>query len=212
MAALKWGVILAASYSAVALAYLLFKAFSFGRKSAYAEPQGSAGRGIIYALGKGLLPWEKESARLHLSTYLGGVAYHAGIFAGFAFLFIKVFDIDISTFLLAIPRIFMALGLICGLGLLAKRISKPLSRRLSRPDDFGANIFVDIFLGAALAASFEANAVAVLFAYSIFLFVYLPAGKIRHCFFFFCSRVFFGRFFGRRGVLPPARHRELNHG
>lgn len=203
MAALKWGVILAASYSAAALAYLLFKAFSFGRKPAYAEPQGSARRGVVYALGKGLLPWEKESARLHLSTYLGGVAYHAGIFAGFAFLFIKVFAVDVSSFLVAIPRIFMALGLISGLGLLVKRIFKPLSRRLSRPDDFGANIFVDIFLGTALAASFDAKAVSVLFAYSIFLFVYLPVGKIRHCFFFFCSRIFFGRFFGRRGVLPP---------
>jgi hypothetical protein len=203
MAALKWGVVLAAAYSAAALAYLVFKAFSFGRKPASAEAQGSARRGVAYALGKGLLPWEKESARLHLFTYLGGVAYHAGIFAGFTFLFMKIFAVDVPSFLVTIPRIFMALGLVSGLGLLVKRISKPLSRGLSCPDDFGANIFVDIFLGTALAVSFDAKAVAFLFAYSIFLFVFLPAGKIRHCFFFFCSRIFFGQFFGRRGVLPP---------
>ena len=175
MAALKWGVVLAAAYSAAALAYLVFKAFSFGRKPASAEPQGSTRRGVAYALGKGLLPWEKESARLHLFTYLGGVAYHAGIFAGFTFLFMKIFAVDGPSFLVAIPRIFLALGLFSGLGLLVRRISKPLSRGLSCPDDFCANIFVDIFLGTALAALLRRQSRRVLVR--VFdIFIRIPSG------------------------------------
>jgi len=34
------------------------------------------------------------------------------------------------------------------------------------------------------------------------MFLYIPVGKIRHCFFFFYSRILFGLFYGRRGVLP----------
>ena len=34
------------------------------------------------------------------------------------------------------------------------------------------------------------------------MLIYLPLGKIRHCLYFFFSRTFFGKFFGRRGVLP----------
>jgi hypothetical protein len=37
---------------------------------------------------------------------------------------------------------------------------------------------------------------------SAITFVYVPLGKIRHCLYFFFSRIFFGKFFGRRGVLP----------
>jgi hypothetical protein len=33
-------------------------------------------------------------------------------------------------------------------------------------------------------------------------FVYVPLGKIRHCLYFFFSRTFFGKFFGRRAVFP----------
>jgi hypothetical protein len=34
------------------------------------------------------------------------------------------------------------------------------------------------------------------------MLVYIPLGKIRHCLYFFFSRTFFGKFFGRRAVFP----------
>ena len=36
---------------------------------------------------------------------------------------------------------------------------------------------------------------------TIVVLLYVPVGKIRHCFFFFYSRILFGMFFGRRKVL-----------
>jgi len=35
-----------------------------------------------------------------------------------------------------------------------------------------------------------------------FTFFYVPLGKIRHCLYFFFSRLFFGKFFVRRSVFP----------
>jgi hypothetical protein len=37
---------------------------------------------------------------------------------------------------------------------------------------------------------------------SALTFIYVPLGKIRHCLYFFFSRIFFGKFFGRRAVFP----------
>jgi hypothetical protein len=99
--------------------------------------------------------------------------------------------------------IFLFLGLVSGLGLLFKRIFESQARRLSQPEDFGANLLTNVFLASALAVSLTSEATVLFQAYSIFLFLYIPTGKIRHCFFFFLSRILFGRFFGRRGVLPP---------
>jgi hypothetical protein len=208
MTAWQWGVILSGLFSAGALAYLILKTRSLGRKPYFSIPLGSTRQGVAYAFGRGMMPQEKESTRLHLFAYLAGVFYHLGIFSGFAILFIKVFNLNGPALGQNIFRWGVGLGLVSGVGLLLKRIFMPNVRRLSRPDDFGANVFVDIFLAAALAASLDARTVTFLLGYSIFLFLYIPAGKIRHCVFFFYSRFLFGSFFGRRGVLPPGRDRS----
>ncbi len=209
MSVLTWGVVLAGLVSAGALIRLVSKTRAFPRKPVYAPPRGSPVQGIIYAFGRGMTPWEKESARLHLFTYLGGVAYHAGIFAAFAVLVFEVFSFAIPTPLHVVLTILLALGLLSGFGLLLKRSLKPPLRALSQPDDFGANIFTDIFLAGALAVSLGFALRGPFLSYSIFLLLYIPAGKIRHCFYFFFSRILFGRYFGRRGVLPPPKGESL---
>jgi hypothetical protein len=205
MTALRWGVIAAGIYALTGLTFFVFKALSRKRPPFFAVPQGRASRGMAYALGRGLLPWEKESARIHLPSYLGGVAYHLGIFAGFGILGALALKTHLPRLVWSAFRLVAGAGLAAGLGLLAKRALKKSARAISCPDDFGANIFVDIFLAGALAASFRPAVVPFFFGYSIFLLLYIPLGKIRHCVFFFLSRISFGRFFGRRGALPPLK-------
>jgi len=73
---------------------------------------------------------------------------------------------------------------------------------LSSADDYLSNILVDLLLLSAPAATFVKSASVLFMIVAICTFVYIPFGKLRHCAFFFYSRILFGTFFGRRGVLP----------
>jgi len=199
---LRYGVILSFCATFIILCYLVFKTYHFNKKKHYSKPQGSGLKGIIYALGKGLAPWEKESAVKHLPTYLAGILYHIGIFAAIFYLFSLVITFHIESLFATAIKILIIIGTLCGIGLLFKRFLKPHIRRISCPDDFASNLLVDGFLIISLMDAFVGSLRAVLFAVAIILILYIPLGKIRHCVFFFYSRILFGLFFGRRGVLP----------
>ncbi|MGD9347890.1 MAG: hypothetical protein PVH84_18650 [Candidatus Aminicenantes bacterium] len=198
--ALRYGVIFSFVLSSAILIYLLIKTRTFGRKRLLSAPRGSWKKGILYAFGKGMMPWEKESAQKHLWTYLAGFGYHFGIFAAFGYLLFKIFMWPIGSFPLNVLKIFMVCGLACGVALGIKRSLVKTMRKLSCPDDYVANVFVDLFVLLAFLDSFLPGIRPIFYAQSIILVIYMPVGKIRHCFFFFYSRILFGYFFGRRGV------------
>ena len=199
---LRWGVIASFLICITFLIIMVLKTRSFGRKPVYAKSQGKGKKGIFYAFGKGMMPWEKESARRHILTYIGGTLYHGGIFAAFFYLFSLVISFEMIMPLKFLFSILMGLGFFSGVGLLVKRILLVPLRKISCTDDFAANLVVDMFLVLALLNTFYSGLKTYLYAISIILFLYIPAGKIRHCVFFFYTRILFGLFYGRRGVLP----------
>jgi len=244
-ALLKYAVVLTFVFAVVSLSFMVIKTFFFGRKAQYAKPRGSAGKGILFALGKGMMPSEKESASKHLPTYFAGILYHAGIFAALFYLLSLVLSLGLpglSFVSLELPAslalflcIVCAVGLLSGVSLVLKRVSLPALRKLSCPDDFAANLIVDAFLllaamssyqrfsvsSGALSGSFysaiaafnggSAGAAAgnhlggantLFFVVAVVMFLYVPLGKIRHCFFFFYARILLGLFYGKRGVWP----------
>lgn len=199
---LKAAVIAAFFYAVVALALLTAKTRSFGTRPVYARPEGSARRGVVYAFFEGMLPWEKESVGAHLPTFIAGLLYHAGVFAAVLFLLLLVLRVQPGLVVSQVLRYFTFVGFISGIGLLVKRMTSGKMRVISVPDDFIANALVDLFLALAFVttiASFFAPAFLIV---ALVLFLYMPLGKIRHCVFFFYTRIVFGAFFGRRGVLP----------
>jgi hypothetical protein len=199
---LRYGVILSFGFTFITLCYFVFKTYHFNKKKVYSRSQGNGLKGIIYALGRGLAPWEKESAVKHLPTYLAGFFYHAGIFAALFYLLSLVISLRLGSFTASVIRISIFIAIICGFGLFIKRSLKPQIRRISCPDDFASNFLVDVFLVVALVNTYRGDLRTAFFAVAIVLLLYIPVGKIRHCFFFFYSRILFGFFFGRRGVLP----------
>ena len=200
---LRYIVIATFLFSIISLTVMVFKTFSFGKKELYAEPKGSVGKGIIYAFGRGMMPWEKESAGKHLPTYIGGVIYHGGVFLSLLYLLSVIVEFPIPAILLLPLRVFCAASIAAGLGLLVKRYAKLQMRELSCPDDGAANILVDLFLLITFLHTLLPGWNAYLFLISIIMFLYIPFGKIRHCFFFFYIRILFGLFYGRRNVFPP---------
>ena len=209
---LRYGVILSFCTSFVILCFSVIKTINFNKKKLHSHPSGNGLKGIFYALGKGLAPWEKESAVKHLPTYLAGILYHMGVFAALLYLLSLLVSFQLGSLVIVILRIFIFVGILCGIGLFIKRSLKPHLRKISCPDDYVSNLLVDAFLIISLVDTYRENLRAILFVVAIILVLYIPLGKIRHCFFFFYSRILFGFFFGRRGVLPRKQwHSRSDH-
>jgi nitrate reductase gamma subunit len=202
LAVLKLVVAGSVLFCLVALTVMVMRTFAFGRRPTYAHPRGSSFAGIVYAFGLGMLPWEKESAGKHIWTYTGGILYHLGILMAMLFLATVLLGISLPQMFLQGVRILLVIGLVSGVALIIKRMLKSQMRSLSAGDDYLANILVDFLLLSALAATFAETALIPFLAVAIIIFIYIPFGKLRHCVFFFYSRVLFGTFFGKRGVVP----------
>jgi hypothetical protein len=193
-------VLLSALYSIAALLFLYRRSLSFGRKKDFSSAKGKSKDGIIYAFGKGMTPWGKESAGKHLPTYLGGIIYHGALLSAILFIFWDMFRLLLPSVILTLLQILWIIGCAAGIILFIKRSVSSMLRRLSCPDDFFANLVADIFLALTILASINAGWITAWQIFTIILFIYIPFGKIRHCFFFFVTRIVFGVFFGRRGV------------
>jgi len=204
---LRFGVISSFLFAIISLSILALKTFSFGKKTLYAKPRGAAKKGVLYAFGRGMLPWEKESSSKHLPTYVSGMLYHAGIFAALFYLLSLIFSLELSNLFIYLLRFLFFLGYLGGFTLLFKRIFLPTMRKISCPDDFAANTIVDLFLIFAFVHTYLVRATPLFYLVAIVMFLYIPVGKIRHCIFFFYARILFGLFYGRRGVLPPKTHK-----
>ena len=149
-----------------------------------------------------MMPWEKESAAGHLPTYIAGMIYHAGLLSAVLYALSLAANIRFPRPVLAAMPFILAAGFLSGTGLLLKRVADPKMRYLSCPDDYVSNLLVDAFILTGLLTFWRAVPPPFFLAAAILTFFYMPLGKIRHCFFFFYSRVLFGSYFGRRGVLP----------
>jgi hypothetical protein len=199
---MKFAVIGTFIFAIFSLFFLALKTFSFGIKKHYATPRGDVKKGIIYAFGKGMMPWEKESAGNHLPTYFAGLCYHTGIFLSLFYLTAIIIHVPIPPTLIFFFQVISILSAVSGLGLLIKRLSSPMLKAISCADDFAANLLVDVFLIASFLHTIWPGMTLFLFTTAAVMFLYIPLGKIRHFIFFFYVRILFGIFYGRRGIFP----------
>lgn len=163
-------------------------------------PKGSPRRGILYSLTFSMLPWKKDSTRLHPWTYAAGMFMHLGVFSTVVYALGRRF----ASWPAAAETVFgvvAGIGFLGALGLLLKRGSTPYMHSISSPDDFLSNLLVELYLLGGCLAAFLPPAVGFWRLAAILLLVYVPLGKIYHMILFFVSRTLFGLQFGRRGVL-----------
>jgi len=203
MPALHLGVLFALAWAVTALVFLRLKVKAYGRRPLFAKPAGDPAAGVRYAFTKGLAPWAKESVMLNLPSYGAGMAFHAGVFTGFALLLMALMGLTVPALPLMLARLLTLAGAAGGFGLLVKRCVNAQLRGLSCPDDYVSNALSSLFALLACAWTFSPAAAGPWMAEAILLLIYAPLGKIRHCLFFFTTRYHFGAFFGRRGTFPP---------
>jgi len=169
------------------------------------RPKASAMKGVFYAFTIGMLPWKKESARLHPLVYLRGVLFHIGIFTFVVLLFVSLFvNLSHLSGRLAFSP-FLGLGFIAGAAALVARFTDRNLRALSRPDDYISPVLVTLVLLSGLAFVLNIASRTVFWGFVSVLCLYLPWSKIPHVAYFFFSRTVFGVMFGRRGVLPVGK-------
>ncbi|HEX8992584.1 MAG TPA: hypothetical protein VF784_12975 [Anaerolineales bacterium] len=164
--------------------------------------KGNPSHGIAYAFTTGMMPWAKESTRLHMIAYLRGIGFHVGIFVAIGALLISPFWSYLPPVLVTLLVVVLALGSLLGAAGGVMRIAETNLRGISLPDDHFAVWLTTLFMAmTALGVVNEALRVPMYVVAGITL-AYVPLGKIRHCLYFFFSRTFFGKFFGRRAVYP----------
>jgi len=201
---LRLSLVVAFLFSLSIFIFYFFKIYHYYRPRAQARPRGEIKKGEIYALTIGLLPWEKESTRKHWPVYITGIIYHLAI----AVAFLRLLALLLNWRVLSgqLTFFFLLIGTSCGLALFFRRLLRPELRQLSLPDDYLANLLVDLFLLTGAVSILLPGAIIYFFLSGLILIFYLPLGKIRHCLFFIPSRLIFGHYYGLRGVLPPPKN------
>ena len=164
--------------------------------------KGSLANGIQYAFTTGMMPWAKESTRIHMLAYLRGIGFHIGIFAAIGAVIISPFWGYLPSFLSQTLFWLLTIGAVLGAAGGIMRIAEHNLRELSLPDDHFAVWLTTLFMMVAGLAVLNKAFMVPMYLVSAITFGYVPLGKIRHCLYFFFSRLFFGKFFGRRAVFP----------
>jgi len=164
--------------------------------------KGNLSHGITYAFTVGMMPWAKEATRIHTIAYLRGIGFHVGIFAAVTTVLLSPFWGYLPPLLSGLLVWVLAIGAVLGAAGGVMRIGEHNLRGLSLPDDHFAVWLTTLFIALAGLALMNEAFLIPMYIESGVTFIYIPLGKIRHCLYFFFSRYFFGKFFGRRAVFP----------
>ena len=204
-------VVTALIFSAISFYWQFHRALARGRATTFAPARGDARRGAVYALTLGMNPRAKDGARRHPWVLVAGVLFHAGVGAA-AITAVALFAARPGFSGPAWDAIatVQAAGAIAALSLIARRNASPMLRAISGSDDYVSNILVFATLVSGAGAIALPELVPMFATALTLVLVYAPFGKIRHCVLFFPARLQYGRFLGRRGVLPPASGADLS--
>lgn len=164
--------------------------------------KGNISHGITYAFTQGMMPWAKESTRIHMIAYLRGIGFHIGIFTAIGAVIVSPFWGYLPPILSFLLFWVLGLGALLGAAGGITRLAEHNLRGLSLPDDHFAVWLTTLFITVTGFAVLNDAFIIPMYIISAVTFVYVPLGKIRHCLYFFFSRTFFGKFFGRRAVFP----------
>jgi len=164
--------------------------------------KGNISHGITYAFTTGMMPWAKESTRIHMIAYLRGIGFHIGIFTAIGAVILSPFWGFLPPLLSRISVWILTLGAILGAAGGLMRIVEHNLPGLSLPDDHFAVWLTTLFIALTGLGLVKEAFLVPMYIVAAVTFVYIPLGKIRHCLYFFFSRMFFGKFFGRRAVFP----------
>ena len=168
----------------------------------------------VYSIANVAMPWVMESTRQNFAFWLNFALFHICAFSGIFFAIISsayrpLVEIKVIGFYFV--AIF-AVGLVVGIYRVARRITSPVLRLVSSPDDYFAMMTLTVWFALGVPASLHmlgmvANVnfmVAFLIVTSFFL-IYVPFSKISHYLYYPFTRYYIGKTLGHRGSMPATK-------
>jgi hypothetical protein len=198
-----WLAILGLGVCLLSCVYHFYRIITLGNPPEYARRSGHIGRAVRYSFTGAMSPKVKESAYLHMPTYLAGIIYHIGTFLSMLLFFLALAGIWPDGMITYFAGGLLLLSFVCGTGILIKRMGKHELRSLSNPDDYISNILVTAFQFLTIMAMLDTAYIPAYFIVSAVLLLYFPMGKLKHAVYFFAARYHLGYFYGWRDVWPP---------
>lgn len=209
---MEWYQILAVISAILCITLLkakLVNLIKLGLPKELSQPNGSVKEGIVYSFTGAMSPKAKESAYMHMPTYLGGIVYHIGTFVSlFLFPFILFLSDKadrVPVMILYFVAAALTISSMAGAGILVKRIMTDKLRYFSSADDYISNILTTAIQVVTALILIDAIDPVLYYSTAAILFVWMPFGKTRHLLYFFFARVNLGYFYGRRGTWPPIK-------
>ncbi|MEN8223948.1 MAG: hypothetical protein ABFS05_01195 [Bacteroidota bacterium] len=203
MAWFQWLSIIALFVCVLSCFYHTYRIVRLGKPPEYAQRAGHVGKAVKYAFTGAMSPKIKESAHLHLPTYLAGISYHTGTFLAMFLFFLFLMNGTLGGQTLLILALILGISTLSGVGIFIKRITKKELRSLSNPDDYISNLLVTAFQAITAFYLLYPGLEAIYFIFTALLLFYFPIGKLKHAIYFFAARYHLGLFYGWRGVWPP---------
>lgn len=191
------------------ICFLIFSArfihlVRLGNPKDLSKKSGDTVKAIKYSFTEAMMPKNKESAYLHLPTYVAGILYHIGTFIALlsfvSFIVISFTETTVPSVVSQIGAIILVPAIISGFSILFKRIFSKELTLLSGPDDYISNILTTLAqLLTAIFLLFPETADIYYVVMTLF-FLWLPFGKTRHLMYFFFARYHLGYYYGWRGT------------
>lgn len=199
----EWFAIIALAICIISCIYHFFKIISLGKPPEYARRSGHIGKAVRYSFTGAMSPKAKESAYLHLPTYMAGIIYHLGTFLSIFIFFLLLADFSFPEHISLLIAGILVISAISGYAVLIKRLSVYELMKLSNPDDYISNVLVSTFQLFSAVMLVNSGFAAGYFMITGCLLLYFPLGKLKHAVYFFAARYHLGLFYGWRGVWPP---------
>ncbi len=172
-------------------------------------PDTSKRRGIIYSWANIATPWEMESTRKHFIIYIQFVIFHLAVTCAILLSFFIPYTPSLmeNSTIVALFQIIIGLAFFIGLYRMYRRLSKPVMRAISTPDDLFSLTLITVWMGFAFFSvpNSTANGEAILLTYfwlTAFFLIYVPFSKISHYLYYPITRYYFGKTMGHRGGFP----------
>lgn len=182
------------------------------RQAPTGSPDTTPFKGVIYSWAHIAMPWVMESTRKKIFLYLQFALFHLGVAASIVMSFLIPYAPGVMENA-AVARLIQFLtgaAFVIGCYRIYRRVSKPVMRAISAPDDYFSLILLTVwFLFAFFAAPARPEQgetmLLIYFFMTAFFLVYVPFSKISHYLYYPFSRYYLGKTLGRRGVYPIKR-------